>query len=91
MLETLGQNVKHHLEINASNEFVYSMIKRHVGIAYIHSHYVNENDDIVKLIVSGIDLQKIKLGVIYNKDDSSRLVNTFMTLLRQHFGNIKIS
>ena len=81
--EHLGQNIESIIEVDANNEFLYSMIKRDVGIAYINSCCVDPRDSVQRVTVTGISLPKFTLGVIYNRDESSKIVHTFLELLTQ--------
>ena len=81
-LETIGQNITSPIEIAGSNEFIYEMIKRNVGIGYINNHCVNDGDDIVEVKIKGIALPKFDLGVTHNKDDNGKIVQEIIKRLK---------
>ncbi|MCL2570615.1 MAG: LysR family transcriptional regulator [Firmicutes bacterium] len=87
LMSALGQNINSSIEIAGGNEFIYEMIRRHVGIGYVNECCVNENDGVVSVTVSGVKLPQFNLGVVYNKDDASKIINEFIKMLKSGISN----
>jgi len=73
------------LEVGGSNEFIYAMIKRHVGIGYITPDCVMDGDDIECVTLEGVELPSFNLSVISNKIEQSKLVKAFLAQLKEFF------
>jgi len=85
LLAALGPAYTSYTEVAGSNEFIYAMIKRHVGIGYVTPSCIEDSDGIEKIIIDGVKLPSFNLSVIYNKIEPSKLIKAFLTLLKNHF------
>lgn len=72
-------------EVMGGCELIYSMIKRGVGIGYTYCNLVKQDDSIEMINVIDADLPVHKLGIIYNRDESSKLVLTFIKMIKEFF------
>jgi DNA-binding transcriptional LysR family regulator len=68
-------------------ELIYSMVKNGVGIGYTNPNLVTPTDDVELITISDVQLPKHKLGIIYNKGETSKAVQTFVKEIKEFYVN----
>lgn len=69
-------------------ELIYSMVKNSVGIGYTNPNLVAPNDDVERITISDVELPKHKLGVIYNENEPSKAILTFIKEIKDFYKSI---
>jgi DNA-binding transcriptional LysR family regulator len=79
MLGALEHPLNKIVEVKASNELLYSMVKKGLGIGYVNDCFVRAEDGICRVTISGVKLPEYSVGAAIRRDNINKLVTVFLS------------